>query len=221
MSFPEQAVRVSAVDRAIIAIKEGIHVGKFAPGQHLSEPELVQSLGVSRGSVREALRRLGSEGFLEQRPFSGATVRRMSKKEVLELSQIRGLLEGLAARLAAERITTAGKREFRALEHAYTRSQFDSYSEYNAVFHAFIIKTSGHPYLPTFLERTQLEILRLQFARVLQSNKAVQRSHSEHSNIFRAIMDGKADAAERAMRRHVKNSTAAILRAPDELFQPQ
>src|SRR5258708_30459789 len=94
---------VSTIDTIIVSIKKNIREGIYAPGQRLIEPDLIRSLKVSRGSIREALRRLESEGVIEHKPFTGATVRKMSRSEVAEFSEIRELLEGLASRLAAEK----------------------------------------------------------------------------------------------------------------------
>jgi DNA-binding GntR family transcriptional regulator len=218
-SRPAGHGNLSTVNRVILAVKDGIRTGRFAPGQRLSEPELIRALKVSRASVREGLRLLASEGFVEQKPFAGVSIRKMSRKEVSELSQVRELLEGLAASLAARNITPPVRRKFMELERSLAARKFESYADYNSRFHELIMKTSAHPHLPAFLERTQLEILRLQFVRVLNSTSAVARSHAEHDDVRKAILKGDGKAAERAMRRHVQNQTKAILEAPDDYFQ--
>jgi DNA-binding GntR family transcriptional regulator len=218
-SRPAEHGTLSTVNRVIVAVKDGIRTGRYAPGQRLSEPELIRALKVSRASVREGLRLLASGGFVEQKPFAGVSIRKMSRKEVFELSQVRELLEGLAASLAARNVTSPVKKKFTDLERAYRTGTFESYADYNSRFHGLIMETSAHPHLPAFLERTQLEILRLQFARVLNSNSAVTRSHAEHDEVLKAILKGDGKAAERAMHRHVHNSTKAILESPDDYFQ--
>jgi len=211
----------SAVDHVILAVKEGIREGTLAPGQRLIELDLARQLQVSRGSVREGLRRLASDGFLEQRPFSGVSVRKMSRREVIELSEIREILEGLAASLAAQRLTRARAQAFAELERksgGKSATAPEHHSLYNKLFHGFIMEASEQNHLPLFLERTQLEIIRLQFQRVLLSQKAITRSRGEHAAIFEAIVDRDPKRAERAMRLHIQNSTKFILEAPDHLF---
>ena len=179
----------------------------------------MKSLKVSRGSVREALGRLESEGVIEHKPFTGAAVRKMSRTEVAEFSDIRELLEGLAARLAAEKITAKGRKTLLAIERSIDAQDGEiPYAVYNLRFHNFIISTSEHSKLPMMLERTQLEIIRLQFQRVLDAKAATRRSRKEHRDVVDAILRGDAKSAERLMRLHVRNSTAAILDGPDNLF---
>src|SRR5690606_3964267 len=91
----------TAVDKVAHAIVEGIKAGIYAPGQRLIEADLTRDLGVSRGPVREATRRLGAEGILDVLPHRGAVVRKLSRRDVAAIYQIRELLEGLAARLSA------------------------------------------------------------------------------------------------------------------------
>jgi DNA-binding GntR family transcriptional regulator len=215
----ENRIDLSTVDRIIVSIKENIREGIYAPGQRLVEPDLIRSLRVSRGSVREALRRLESEGVIEHKPFIGATVRKMSRSEVAEFSEIRELLEGLAARRAAEKITPKRRKDLLAIERSIDAQDSDiPYATYNLQFHNFIIFASEQSKLPMMLERTQLGIIRLQFQRILDAKAAIKRSREEHRKIVSAILRGDANSAERLMRLHVRNSTAEILGAPDTLF---
>ena len=102
---------VSAVDQVIHSVKDGIREARYAPGQRLAESELMREAGVSRGSVREALRRLASEGFVEWQRYRGASIVRMSRAQVLDFLHLRELLEGFAARSAAERIELQRPKE--------------------------------------------------------------------------------------------------------------
>src|SRR5512132_2269653 len=105
---PERRVlREEVRDHLMKAILDG----HLAPGDRIVETRIAQEFGVSQAPVREALRDLELFGFVESSPFRGATVRQMSTEDHLQLYPIRAVLEGLAARYAATRITEAGLRK--------------------------------------------------------------------------------------------------------------
>src|SRR5690606_25288908 len=94
--------RGEVVDFAIEHIPGGSLEGRFAPGQRSVTSELMDDVGISRGSLREAFSRLAAEGLLDLVPNRGALVRRLTRSELISLFRIREVLEGLAARQAAE-----------------------------------------------------------------------------------------------------------------------
>ena len=208
----------SAVDRVIVAIKDGIHIGRFVPGQRLIETELTAEFGVSRGSVREALRRLYAEGVVQWERFRGASVLRMSRHQIVELNEIRAALEGFAASLAAVKLDADGRKRLLRLQRR-SRPTAD-YSEYNRDFHQLIWSLSGNRELPQFVESTKLSIIRLQFDCILLAAEHVRRSREDHARIVDAILKRDGKAAERAMRIHIANSTRGILQAPSHFFAP-
>jgi len=210
---------ISAVDQVMGLIKSGICDGRYVPGQRLVEPDMMREFEVSRGTIREALRRLASEGFLQLELYRGASIRKMSRGEFVELNEIRALLEGFAASLAAQRMSKAERKKLLDLEQQWDRGASNlTYGDYNAQFHALIVEASRHKLLPSFVEQAQLSIFRMQFQRILQAPVATRRSRLEHQRIVKAILKGDAAAAERAMRQHIHNSTVVIMQAPDEFF---
>src|SRR5690606_31492889 len=99
--------RPSAVELVTAYIRQAMRDGRLVPGQRLVEPDLIATLGVSRGTVREALTRLQGEGLIEFERHRGARIRILTRAKVLELNQIRAVVEGLGARLAALHATDA------------------------------------------------------------------------------------------------------------------
>jgi DNA-binding GntR family transcriptional regulator len=197
----------SAVDQVIDSIKAGITKGRYVPGQRLVEPDMVRDLHVSRGSVREALRRLEAEGLVEIELYRGASIRKMSRSDFIAFNQIREVLEGLAAALAAERIDDAGRTALIDLEQSWAlRSRGWTYPEYNEKFHNLIIDASGNNELPIYIEQAKLLFFRLQFHRIARTPAQERRSQREHDRIVKAILKGDAKGAERAMRDHVHKS---------------
>jgi DNA-binding GntR family transcriptional regulator len=210
---------VSAVDRVINAIKDGVREGRYAPGQRLVEPELTEALGVSRGSVREALHRLDAEGLIQLAPYRGASVRRMSRTDVAELHQIREVLEGHAAAEAARHIDEADRAEMLELERLWDEgTEFPSYNEYNEQFHNLVMRIGRNAHIPHFVQQTKLALIRIQFQVMLVQPRQTERSRGEHQQVIEAIFRNDAAGAEAAMRSHIRSSTNVILGAPDHYF---
>jgi DNA-binding GntR family transcriptional regulator len=209
----------SAVDQVIESIKAGIKQGRYVPGQRLVEPDMVRDLHVSRGSVREALRRLEAEGLVQIELYRGASIRKMSRSDFIAFNQIREVLEGLAASLAAERMDETGRVALVELEQNWERgSRGWTYPEYNERFHNLILEASGNNELPAYIEQAKLLFFRLQFHRIARTPAQEKRSQREHDRVVKAILKGDAKAAERAMRDHVHKSVEAILAEPEEFF---
>jgi DNA-binding GntR family transcriptional regulator len=210
---------VSAVDHVIESLKAGIRQGRYVPGQRLIEPDMMREFGVSRGSVREALRCLESDGLVQIEFYRGAKIRKMSRNEFIEANEIRSVLEGFAASLAAQRMDATQRRRLLDIEQSWDRGTKGwTYAEYNEKFHALVLEASRHKQLPTYVEQVQLLLFDLQFHRIQRSMKAIQRSRLEHRRVVRAILKRDARGAELAMRQHVDSSAAAILGAPEEFF---
>jgi len=224
--MPNIAVRsgdaqVSAVDQLIGAVKLRVRAGRFVPGQRLVEADLMREFGLSRGPIREALRRLAAEGLVQSEPFRGASIVRMSRRQVVELNEIREVLEGFAAAQAALGIDARGRVALARVERlsgATPGSPSPQYGEYNRQFHALILELGGNRELPAFIDRTRLAIFRLQFSTLLHAAAHIERSRAHHARIVAAILKRDARGAELAMREHVRNTAVGILAAPDDYF---
>ena len=104
-------------------IQAAIVKGEIAPGSKISEPELARTYGISRGPLREAIHRLEGQRLLVRVPHVGARVVSLSHAELIELYEIRESLEGMACRLAAERMTDAEIEELRQVLHTHERDE--------------------------------------------------------------------------------------------------
>lgn len=195
---PTLRVRVyESLERLIIE-------GALAPGEHLVETELATRLGVSRGPVREALQTLSQDGWVELRPRHGAFVRQPTEREVDEFFQVRALLEGECARLAAANIdeqTARGLREkvtegWAAVEAGEEASLVTA----NARLHLAITELSGNA---TLQELTQRLRKRSQWFFTPVSMARAQDAWREHEAIVESIVAGDGDGASQRMRDHV------------------
>lgn len=198
-----------AVDVVFRTIRQGIISGRFAPGQRLVIRDLAEEIPYSRSTFREALRRLAAERLVSLIPNRGAAVQRLSPREMTDLFEIRELLEGQAARRAAERIGESDHRKrFMAMWQKVRRgdpSDRAAFIEHNQLFHGTIVELSGNSRLPEMLDQLQIPILMFQW-RTLMTPQDIALSEEEHKTIAKAILEGRPDQAEAAMRRHVRRA---------------
>ncbi len=210
---------LSAVDRVIAEIKTGIREGLLVPGQRLVEPDLSDAIRVSRGSIREALHRLAAQGLVQLEQYRGASVSKMSRREALELNNIRAVLEGHAAAQAASLLKRSDRKQLLQLERLWDGGkEFPSYNEYNEQFHNLIMNCGQNSHLPEFVQGTKLGIFRLQFQLILLTPKRISASRIEHNEIVEAILNKDSTGAEKKMRQHINNTANVILSAPDRYF---
>lgn len=144
-----QSKASSQTARAVVSLREMLVQGRFRPGERIREVPLAAELKVSRIPLHLALERLAHEGFLEIRPTRGFVVQRFSTEDIYDAIELRGLLEGAAARLAAERLKSPNElgaletpsREILSLvrRSKLTVETFNRYIDLNAQFHAALL----------------------------------------------------------------------------------
>jgi DNA-binding GntR family transcriptional regulator len=198
-----------AVDFVFETIRQGIVTGRFAPGQRLVIRDLEEQIGYSRSTFREAFRRLAAERLVSLIPNRGVAVQRLAPREMADLFEIRELLEGHAARRAAERIGESDhRRRFMAMWEKVQRgdpSDRAAFIEHNQLFHGTIVELSGNGRLPEMLGQLQIPILMFQW-RTIMTRQETETSQAEHETIAKAILEGRPDQADAAMRRHVQRA---------------
>lgn len=195
-----------AADKLVNAIQDDIFSGALKPGDRLDELALAERFEVSRTPIREALRTLIDSGLIETRPRHGAFVRTLSAAEIIEMFEVAAELEGMAGRLAATAATTpqadAIEAACRACRTAADADDAPAYGPLNEAFHAAIHAASGNRFLRRQLEAVEA---RLQTYRRLpfEIRGRLKTSASEHEDIAAAILDGRADDADRLLREHM------------------
>jgi DNA-binding GntR family transcriptional regulator len=222
MAASDRNGNLSAVERVVHAIREGVKAGRFVPGQRLVEADLVRDLGIGRNALREGLARLASEGLVLLEAHRGASIRRLSRQEIVDFYQLREVLEGLAARLAAERIDDAGHRDrlrtaLEAFRAAAERGDLPAAMDENIRFHGCIVEISGHPRLVELIDQLQIQTFRIQFRQVVNGHMK-EYSLSEHESLADAILAGDAQRAEELMRQHLRHTRRGIMELPDSAF---
>ncbi len=197
-------------------LRQDILSGSLAPGFRLIECDLTGRFGVSRGPVREALRRLAAEGLIEHWPHRGALVRRLSARAIRELFQIRVEIEQLAARLAAESDDAEARARFaEAIRPVLDESprRAPDYLAENAAFHAAVMTLSGNLQLNDLALRLQLPLIMAQVGGIL-TPEVLKASVREHRAIAKAILARDPAAARGLMRAHLERAAALALKRP-------
>ena len=188
----------------------------YPPGTALSEVRLAERFNVSRTPVREALKQLQVEGLVDIRPKVGTFVRRISRREVVEMFEVKEALEGLAARLMARRGQVPELEILRAnLERSERATQQSDIAAYSALVHEFhetIVRGSDNRKLVEHYTSlmNQLGYHRLVVA-TLRHPGRLSRSYAEHRRVVELITEKDGEGAERAMRDHVVASAREVM----------
>lgn len=204
--------------KAQLRLREMVLAGELPGGTRIAEVAISESLGVSRTPVRSALMRLEQEGLLEALPNGGYAVRTFSERDVADAIELRGTLEGLAARLAAERgAAPVVLREARAClkridellrEPALDDAAFSRYVEFNGQFHRLLSEMAGSPLIAQQLERaTNMPFASPSAFVVVQANSPAARdmlviAQDQHGQVLDAIENREGSRAEALMREH-------------------
>ncbi len=193
-------------DQLIEELKKDLYSGALQPGDQLEESALAQRFGVSRTPVREALRSLVDKGLLETRARKGAVVRLLTAKELMDLFEVAAELEGMAARLAADRLTEpdaeAIKHGLEACEDAAAEQDEDAYAAANIIFHGAIHKASGNARLVEQLEQLAGHVNTYRSLPYKMRGR-LAKSAEEHRQIMEAIFANEGDVADKLMREHM------------------
>lgn len=203
--LPVPLEAASLADQAYVSLREMVVTLELAPGTLVKEPELVGRLGIGRTPVREALRRLSLERFIEVYPRRGMVVTTVDVRDLARLCEVRLALEPEAARLASERATEADLDEITAvLAELGSRRRRDGRSliALDRRIHEAIYRASHNPFLEATLEEYYMHALRIWMLGLERAglNAAVH----EHADLLAAILRGNGGRAAELMRSHVE-----------------
>jgi DNA-binding GntR family transcriptional regulator len=207
---PEAGVSRSLSDDAYFRIRDLIVSLELAPGAIVSERELMERLGLGRTPVREALRTLAQEKLVEVYPRRGIFVSSVNARDLASLSEVRAVIEGHAARLAAERATDEERAQAAELIPELDRpADPRALIDLDQRIHRHVYRCAHNRFLEETLEEYYVLTLRIWFLaldRVARLDEAVR----EHRELMEAIRDGDGGRAEEAMHRHVRGFEQAI-----------
>jgi len=197
------------------ALREAIITGDIAPGEKLNEPKLAEQFQVSRGPLREAIRRLVAMRLVRHVPHVGATVVTLELESILELYDVREALEGKAAALAAENMNQGDIAKLRTLLELHRKHAENNAGEYMQTegdfdFHYQIIKGSGNKLLTEQLCDELYHLIRMFRFQTSRFKSRSNRALIEHEQLIYAIEQRDPQLAEMLMRKHIARAKASI-----------
>lgn len=191
---------------------EDIARGDLAPGARLRETELAERLGISRTPVREAIRQLEADGLVAHIPRQGATIRQLDYPEVMELYEMRTVLEGTAARLAARAASELELDELEALNAELSRASGRAAYVLNRQFHMTLLDAAKNRYLIKSVQSLQKTLLIIGQSTLMDATRAAD-AVAEHARVLQALRARDGAQAEALMRDHIEQAHRARLRA--------
>jgi phosphonate utilization transcriptional regulator len=205
----------SLASAALQEIERLILTGELPPGAKLTEAALSERLGVSRGPIREAFRRLEESGLVRQEKNRGVFVRDIALDEAVEIYDLRAAMDELAGRRLAQSISAEQSRVLRAIvermEQAARADDADAYHLLNLEFHDRVVEFAGNRKMSAIYRKLVKE-LALARRRNLSEQQALPHSAAEHRQILKAIGSGDPEAAGRALFEHAESSKQRMLR---------
>jgi DNA-binding GntR family transcriptional regulator len=214
--------KMTSPDRVVDAITRNLRAGVFVPGQRLIEADLTKELRVSRGPVREALKRLAAEGVLTVTRNRGAYVRALSRVEVRDslvvLEALVGVMADLAARRISENDNAVRLREcFKRLLTFKDDGGTAAFLDARRYFYDTIMQIGGNHELMRILPLMQIHLLRMQFQAYITPRDR-EKQFKEYTAIADTILAGNGARARRAASSHIRRTRLSLMRLPDDAF---
>lgn len=191
------------------SIVRGIYEGTYVPGQRLVELDLINDYGVSRSTVREAIKQLKADGIISTNPYKGAQIRKLTREDAINILAVTEVIIGLAARQAAQHIEDPGAREKlqaaldELIDSAKADSQFEFVRRRNH-FYSTLIRISGNTELFRHLQKLQVHLIRNRL--VVPRDERIQG----YREIAKLVDAGDAEGAEARARQYARR-TAELL----------
>lgn len=201
MNLARISSRTDYVDEVYKTLLDAISAGTLAPGERITQEDLAEQMNVSRSPVLQALRLLKKDDLLQEAPGRGLVVARLEPERIGHLYRVRGALDGLAARLAAERGERIDPALLTAGRAAAAGQDVKAMIDADTAFHSAIYQASGNPLL---IENSSLQWVHLRrvMGAVLQHSSGRSTIWDEHEAIVQAIHDRDPDLAARLAEHH-------------------
>lgn len=197
----------------IKSVKDNIIRGKWEPGDRIIELKLSKELNCSRARIREALRQLEQEGFVEIIPNVGPVVSELSQKDIVQIYDLMGVLEGLSMRIATPFISKGVIEKIEELVTKIESNQNDPFlmSQYNFEFHKYLTSLSENERLIQFMENIRMHTYRMRLQTFYYDDQ-VQASIKEHKLILHAVKERDAEKVERLIRKHYQDAKERLIK---------
>ena len=220
--MPAQLLQLEAtpdlVDRVYRSLLDAISDGSLAPGERLTQEEIAQQLAVSRQPVLQALRLLKKDGFVQDAPGRGLQVAPLDAQAIRQIYQVRGALDALAARLAAQRRFRIAPELMHAGRAAARSDNVAAMIEADLAFHRALYEAAGNPLIGESAQLHWRHLKRVMGA-VLQEMHQRDAVWDEHQAIADAIAAGDAEGAARLIEEHSLQASQVLAERLDLVLQ--
>jgi DNA-binding GntR family transcriptional regulator len=214
---PEEAPAARLVaERAYVELRDRIVTLRLAPGTALREDELMREMGIGRTPLREAVKRLALENLVAVQPRRGTFVTGVEASDIVNITEVRAVLEGYAAELAALRMNGAARAAAEALvdeiDEVTKPHEQEWLMRFDERIHHFIWEASGNPYLVETLEQYFTHSLRIWYL-VLDRVPGLGHAVHDQTHLLEALLSRDGARARNIMREHVLAFQREILAA--------
>lgn len=196
------------------SLREAILSGQLRPGERLMEIQLAEEMGVSRTPVREAIRKLELEGSVVMIPRKGAYVSGLSLKDIADVFEIRGALEGLAAELASDRITDEELEELERylvkIAEEIENGDLNKVVQTDTDFHSLLYQASRNGRLTQIINNLREQIQRFRTTSLSYPGR-MKNALEEHRKIVEAIASRDGDLARKLAQEHIENAENSMM----------
>jgi len=210
MSLAKIPNRTDYVDEVYKSLLDAISAGILAPGERITQEDLAEKLNVSRSPVLQALRLLKKDGLLEEAPGRGLVVAQLDPTRIGHLYQVRGALDGLAARLASTRKNKIPQSLIDIGREAAAGNDVNALIDADIAFHKAIYEASGNPFI---IETAMLHWIHLRRVMGAVHQRQLGRGGiwDEHAAIVQAIHDGNAELAATLSEKHTDLARESLI----------
>ncbi len=202
-------------------LEQAVYDGKFQPGDRINEAALAAEMGMSRGPIREAIRILTGYGLVVAVPHKGVFVRQLSVREIAEISDLRALVFGFAAGLAAENRTREGCERLAAIldrmDGAAEDGDRNEYFHANLEFHGAVVAMAASKRAQRLYSDLvkELHVLRRED---FNNSGNMRKSNIEHRKVYEGILTGDREAAQKAAEAHILAGCQRMIRTFEALY---
>jgi DNA-binding GntR family transcriptional regulator len=220
MNAKAQGDHLPKREQVYTTLRKQIYSGYLMPGSRLIELDLAERFGVSRTIIREVIKQLALEGLVEVVPYKGASVARMSFRDLEELYTIQKDLEGLAAYLATKRLTDQHIEELERIHHLsqdLPEGDVNGWQKFNRKFHRIFLDNCGNQKLVQLIENHRDHFARYWFL-LLSSPGTIRNNIGEHASILDAVKRRKPLLVRNRMERHLGGGLRKILEILQSLY---
>jgi len=201
-------------------LRKAIVSGDIKPGERLMEVSLANQMGVSRTPVREAIRRLEAEGLVTMTPRKGTHVAELSVKDIMDVLEVRTVLDKLATNLAAKRMQPS---QLKALENVHKqyiacveKNNIEGAIKKDVEFHDLIYAASGNPRLVAVAGSLREHVYRFRVIYMSGGDPIAENVLNEHEEILAALKEAQSDIASNLAEKHIRNQMETIIKTVTE-----